>query len=132
MKNDGRLTKAETQVMQVLWSLPAEGATSAEIMERMPEPKPALTTLLTFLTILKKKAFVSSEKVGKAQRFRAEVSKEAYARTYIKEVKQTFFGGSFSALVSFFAKDEQLSDAEVAEIIDIIKERRRLNEVKTE
>lgn len=102
--------------------MPAEGATSAEIMERMPEPKPALTTLLTFLTILKKKAFVSSEKIGKAQRFRAEVSKEAYTHTYMKEMKQTFFGGSFPALVSFFAKEEQLSDEEVAEIIDIIKE----------
>ena len=41
MKESKQLTKAETQVMQALWSLPAEGALSAEIMERMPEPKPA-------------------------------------------------------------------------------------------
>ena len=123
MKDRTKLTQAETQVMQALWSLPEEGATSAELMERMPEPKPALTTLLTFLKILKDKGFVSSEKVGKGQRFHAEVSKEAYTHVYMKEVKQTFFGGSLSSLVSFFAKEEQLNDHDIAEILSIIEKK---------
>ncbi len=124
MKDKRQLTKAETQVMKALWSLPTEGAVSADIMECMPEPKPALTTLLTFLKILKDKGFVSSKKEGKAQRFRAEVSKDDYTRTYMKEVKQTFFGGSFSSLVSFFVKEEQLSQEEIDEIIEIIQKRK--------
>ena len=52
------------------------------------------------------------------------ISKEEYARAYMKEVKNTFFGGSFASLVSFFAKDEQLSDEEVNEIMEILKNRK--------
>ncbi len=124
MKEKKQLTKAETQVMHALWSLPQEGATSAEIMERMPEPKPALTTLLTFLKILKDKGFVTSQKEGRGQRFRAEVSRDAYTRTYMKEVKQTFFGGSFTSLVSFFAKEEKLNDDDISEILRIIEKKK--------
>ena len=124
MKEKKQLTKAETQVMNVLWSLPKEGATSAEIMERTPEPKPALTTLLTFLQILKDKGFVTSQKEGRGQRFRAEVSRDAYTRTYMKEVKQTFFGGSFTSLVSFFAKEEKLNDDDISEILRIIEKKK--------
>ncbi len=123
MKDKTKLTQAETQVMQSLWSFPEDGALSAEIMERMPEPKPAPTTLLTFLKILKDKGFVSSTREGKAQRFRAEVSKDAYTRMYMKEVKQTFFGGSLSSLVSFFAREEQLTDKDIAEILNIIEKK---------
>ena len=93
-------------------------------MERLPEPKPAPTTLLTFLKILKEKEFVKAAKIGKAQLFSATVSKEDYTRAYMKEVQKTFFGGSFASLVSFFAKDEQLSDEEVSEIMEIIKHRK--------
>ena len=87
MKEKKQLTKAETQVMNVLWSLPEGQGRSAEIMERMPEPKPALTTLLTFLKILKDKGFIIAEKVGKGQLFKALVSREDYTRTYMNEVK---------------------------------------------
>ena len=123
MKEKKQLTKAETQVMNVLWSLPEGQGRSAEIMERMPEPKPALTTLLTFLKILKDKGFIIAEKVGTGQLFKALVSREDYTRTYMNEVKQTFFGGSFTSLVSFFAKEEKLTDDELSEILRIIEKK---------
>ena len=123
MKEKKQLTKAETQVMNVLWSLPEGQGRSAEIMERMPEPKPALTTLLTFLKILKDKGFIIAEKVGKSQLVKALVSREDYTRTYMNEVKQTFFGGSFSSLVSFFAKEEKLTDDDISEILRIIEKK---------
>ncbi|MBQ8486688.1 MAG: BlaI/MecI/CopY family transcriptional regulator [Prevotella sp.] len=121
MKENKTLTKAETQVMNALWSLPDGQGRSAEIMEQMPEPKPALTTLLTFLKILKDKGFIAAEKIGKGQLFKATVSRNDYTRTYMKEVKNTFFGGSVASLVSFFAKNEELSQQEIDEIMDIIK-----------
>ena len=121
MKDKKQLTKAETQVMNVLWSLPGAEGYSSELMERFPEPKPALTTLLTFLKILKEKGFVTSERNGKAQLFRAAVSRNDYTRMFMKEVKNTFFGGSFALLVSFFAKEEQLSNEEIDEILSILK-----------
>ena len=123
-KTKGQLTKAETQIMNILWSLPESKGYSSEIMGKFPEPKPALTTLLTFLKILKDKGFVTSEKHGKAQLFSTTISKEDYTRAYMKEVQNTFFGGSFASLVSFFAKDEQLSDEEVSEIMEILKHRK--------
>ncbi|MCR5197759.1 MAG: BlaI/MecI/CopY family transcriptional regulator [Prevotella sp.] len=121
MKDKSQLTKAETQVMNALWSLPQGQGRSSEIMEQMPEPKPALTTLLTFLKILKEKGFVATEKLGKGQLFKALVSRNDYTRTYMKEVKNAFFGGSLSSLVSFFAKNEELSQQEIDEISQIVE-----------
>lgn len=121
MKDKSQLTKAETQVMNALWSLPQGQGRSSEIMEQMPEPKPALTTLLTFLKILKEKDFVATEKLGKGQLFKALVSRNDYTRTYMKEVKNAFFGGSLSSLVSFFAKNEELSQQEIDEISQIVE-----------
>ena len=125
MEEKKRLTKAETQVMNILWSLPESKGYSSEIMEKFPEPKPALTTLLTFLKILKDKVCVSSKKHEKAQVFSTTIIKESYTLAYMKEVQNTFFGGSFASLVSFFAKDERLRDEEVNEIIDILKKRKK-------
>ena len=65
MKDKKQLTKSETQVMKALWELPGSQGYSSEIMASLPEPKPAPTTLLTFLKILKDKGFVSSVKKGK-------------------------------------------------------------------
>ena len=121
MKDKSQLTKAETQVMNALWSLPQGQGRSSEIMEHMPEPKPALTTLLTFLKILKEKGFVATEKLGKGQLFKALVSRNDYTRTYMKEVKNAFFGGSLSSLVSFFVKNEELSQQEIDEISQIVE-----------
>ncbi|MBR3067652.1 MAG: BlaI/MecI/CopY family transcriptional regulator [Prevotella sp.] len=121
MKDKSQLTKAETQVMNALWSLPQGQGRSSEIMEQMPEPKPALTTLLTFLKILKEKGFVATEKLGKGQLFKALVSRNDYTRTYMKEVKNAFFGGSLSSLVSFFVKNEELSQQEIDEISQIVE-----------
>ena len=124
MEEKKQLTKAETQVMNVLWSLPNCQGRSAEIMKGMPEPKPALTTLLTFLKILGDKGFVEAVRMGKGHVFTAKVEREEYIRNYMTEVKRTFFGGSFASLVSFFAKSERLTDEEVGEIVDIIKNQR--------
>ena len=122
---DKRLTKAETQVMNVLWSLPNSEGRSAEIMEQMSEPKPALTTLLTFLKILKEKGFIMAEKIGKGQLFKALVSREDYTRNYMTDVKNTFFGGSVASLVSFFTKNEKMSDEEIDELLEIIRQQRQ-------
>ena len=120
MKSNKQLTKSETQIMKALWELPEGQGYSSEIMAGLPEPKPAPTTLLTFLKILKEKGFVTSVKKGKANLFTAIVKREDYMRHYMEDVKNTFFSGSFTSLVSFFAKEENLSDQEISDIIDII------------
>ena len=99
-----QLTKAETQVMNILWSLPEQQGFIQDIIDRYPEPKPAYTTILTFMKILTDKGFVKPERVGKANRFSPLVSKDDYTYSFISDVKDTFFDGSFTSLVSFFAK----------------------------
>ena len=115
-----QLTKAETQVMNILWSLPEQQGFIQNIIDRYPEPKPAYTTILTFMKILTDKGFVKPERVGKANRFSPLVSKDDYTYSFISDVKDTFFGGSFTSLVSFFAKKEQYTDEELAELKELM------------
>ena len=107
--------------MNILWSLPQSQGYSAEIMAAHQEPKPALTTLLTFLKILTEKGYVKASKQGgHPTLFKARVSKEAYAGRSLNAVKDTYFGGSFTSLVSFFAQHETLSEAEIQELKDLV------------
>ena len=115
-----QLTKAETQVMNILWSLPEQQGFIQDIIDRYPEPKPAYTTILTFMKILTDKGFVKPEKVGKANRFSPLVSKDDYTYSFISDVKDTFFDGSFTSLVSFFAKKEEYTDEELAELKELM------------
>ena len=115
-----QLTKAETQVMNILWSLPEQQGFIQDIIDRYPEPKPAYTTILTFMKILTDKGFVKPERVGKANRFSPLVSKDDYTYSLISDVKDTFFDGSFTSLVSFFAKKEQYTDEELAELKELM------------
>ena len=115
------LTKSEMQVMQILWSLPEQRGFAADIMQGYDKPRPALTTLLTYLKILGEKGFVTQEKVGRSHQFRAAISRDDYTATYMKDVKDTFFGGSLTSLVSFFAQREPLSDEEREVLIQLIQ-----------
>ena len=115
-----QLTKAETQVMNILWSLPEQQGFIQDIIDRYPEPKPAYTTILTFMKILTDKGFVKPERVGKANRFSPLVSKDDYTYSFISDVKDTFFDGSFTSLVSFFAKKEQYTDEELTELKELM------------
>lgn len=115
------LTKAEMQVMNALWELP-EGGCIHDIIARYPEPKPAYTTISTFLKILLNKGFVDFRKLtGKTHTYYPLVSKEQYTNQVMSEVKDSFFGGSGSSLVKFFVEKEQLSEDEIKELLEIIQ-----------
>ena len=117
-----QLTKAEMEIMNVLWN--AKGMTTHEIIEEYPEPKPAYSTIATFLKILTNKGFISPHKQeggGKTFVFTPLLSREAYTNRVMKEVKSTFFAGSLKSMLSFFAKQEEVSDEDLAEIVEMIK-----------
>lgn len=115
------LTKAEMQVMNALWELP-EGGCIHDIITRYPAPKPAYTTISTFLKILLNKGFVDFRKLtGKTHTYYPLVSKEQYTNQVMSEVKDSFFGGSGSSLVKFFVEKEQLSEDEIKELLEIIQ-----------
>lgn len=126
MKKGDTLTKAEIQVMNALWEMP-DGGCIHEIIARYPDPKPAYTTVSTFLKILLNKGFVEYHKLsGKTHTYYPLISKEKYTNQVMKDVKDSFFGGSGSSLVKFFVEKEILSDSEIKELIEIIKESNRI------
>lgn len=126
MKKGDTLTKAEIQVMNALWEMP-DGGCIHEIIARYPDPKPAYTTVSTFLKILLNKGFVEYRKLrGKTHTYYPLISKEKYTNQVMKDVKDSFFGGSGSSLVKFFVEKEKLSDSEIKELIEIIKESNRI------
>ena len=118
-----QLTKAEMEIMNVLWER-GEGMTTHEIIEEYPEPKPAYSTIATFLKIITNKGFIQSRKQeggGKTFVFTPTISREAYTNRVMKEVKSTFFGNSLKSMLSFFAKQEEVSEKDLQEIMEMIK-----------
>ncbi len=121
MKDKKTLTKAEMQVMGILWTMP-EGGSVYDVLEHYDEPKPAYTTVATFLKILQNKDFVRSERMqGRQQRFVPIVSKDDYTRKVMEEVKDNFFDGSKLSFVRYFMKEEKISAEELQELINMVE-----------
>ena len=116
------LTKAEIQIMNILWEMPVGGCVH-DIIEHYEEPKPAYTTIATFMKILLNKKFVGYRKVtGKTHIYYPLMTKEEYTRRIMSEVKDNFFGGSSSSLLKFFVREEKLTEEEIEELIRMVKE----------
>lgn len=120
MENKKSLTKAELNVMNILWS--KKEATVNEIIEVMGEPKPAYTTVLTVMQVLTRKGIVSPERRGKAHVFRPLLSREEYIDTFMQETRNVLFQGSLRSLFSYFVKSEKLSKEELNKILDEIND----------
>ena len=112
------LTKAEEQVMQVLWSI-GQGFAN-EIMAAFPEPKPAYNTVLTIIKILENKGFVKHETFCRANRYSPTVSKEEYSQNFLGSVVERYFNNSYLDLVSAFAKKENFSLEELESLKKMI------------
>jgi predicted transcriptional regulator len=113
------LTKAEEQVMQVLWQL--EQGFLKEILENWPEPKPHSNTVATLLKILIEKGFVDYEVLGRNNRYRPKISKAAYGQKSINQLVKGYFEGSPAKLVSQFVSDNKLSLEELETLLQQIK-----------
>jgi predicted transcriptional regulator len=118
-----QLTKAEEQVMQVLWEL--EKGFVKDIIEVLPEPKPAYNTISTIVRILEKKGFVDHNTYGKTHEYYPLMTKEEYSQKYLNNFVQGYFGNSFKQLVSFFTKQENLSLNEIEDIMKILEEEKK-------
>jgi len=113
------LTKAEEQIMQLLWQL--EEAFVNDIVDKMPEPKPAYNTVSTIVRILEKKGFVDHKAYGKTHQYFALISKTDYTRLFMKNVMGSYFGNSFREMVSFFAKHDNMSVSEIEDLMEDVK-----------
>jgi len=117
------LTKAEEQVMQVLWDLKKTNVHS--IIEQLPEPRPAYNTVSTIVRILEQKGFVGHESVGRAHFYFPLVEKDQYRKFAMSNLMDGYFQGSLSKMVSFFAEKENLNSQEIDEIKRIIEQHKK-------
>lgn len=120
MKSMRELTKAEEQLMKVVWQL--EKGTIKEITEAMPEPKPAYNTVATVLKVLKGKEFVGVEANGNLFTYYPLVVEKDYRRFAFDKVFDGYFNGSYHSLVSFLVEEKDL-DAETHERLKQLAEK---------
>ncbi|NEM98574.1 BlaI/MecI/CopY family transcriptional regulator [Pontibacter burrus] len=114
------LTKAEEEIMQILWKI--EKGFVKDIIEQMPEPRPAYNTVSTIVRILEKKGFVGYTAFGKSHEYYPLVEEDKYKSFFLKNFMSGYFGGSFEKLVSFFAKDNNLNVKELDQLMRHVKE----------
>jgi BlaI family penicillinase repressor len=113
------LTKAEEQVMQIVWKL-KEGFIR-DIMEALPVPRPHQNTVATILKILVEKEFVGIHVFGRQHQYFPLISKEAYSKSSMKTLVKGYFGGSFSEAVSFMVKENNISLEDLEALLQQLK-----------
>lgn len=127
-RKDNTLTKMEFQIMSILWDI-NHSACAWDILNRMDEPKPAYTTIATYMKILYEKGYVDYFKnkgEGKTHMYVAKVTRAEYARQTMQDVKKKLFGGSLKSMLCFFVKDNDLTAEEIKDLLDIIKQEENL------
>lgn len=115
-----QLTKAEEQVMQILWTM--EEGTVQDILKEFKNSKPARTTIATVLSILENKDFVTHRVEGRVNIYKALILKEEYSKKQLFGIVKDYFNGSFSSMISFFAKETNLSIEEMDALLEETKQ----------
>jgi BlaI family transcriptional regulator, penicillinase repressor len=119
MKDVKELTRAEDQVMQILWKL-GKGFVK-DIIEQMPEPKPAYNTVSTIVRILETKGFVDHHAYGKTHEYFPLITKDKYTKFYLNNLLKGYFNGSFQNLVSFFARENKMDAKDLEKLLKELK-----------
>ena len=114
-----QLTTREEQIMQIVWRL--NKVFIRDVIHKLPNPKPHYNSVATIVKILVKKGFLRSEKIGNTHQYSPLILLEDYRRKHLENIKKKYFGNSFPKLLAHFAREENLSEQEIAEIIQIIQ-----------
>jgi BlaI family penicillinase repressor len=114
-----RLTKAEEEIMLVLWKL--KEATIREVINDLDEPNTPYTTVSTVVRVLEKKEIVGHRAVGTTYLYHPMVEKKDYLKGYLSGLVSNYFDGSFSNLAAFFAKENDLNLGELQSLIGEIE-----------
>ena len=113
------LTRAELEIMQVIWD---KGRCLVhDVLEVLPEPKPAYNTVSTVIRVLEKKGYVDHKAYGKTHEYYPIIDRDTYTRGFMVGVLNNFFGGSASRMVSFLSSNKSISLEETDEIIKLLK-----------
>ena len=117
-----KLAKREEQIMQVYWDL--QHAFIRDIIPLLPDPKPHYNSVATMVKILEEKGFLGHETVGNVYRYFPLISRENYQKHAMKDIVSQYFDNSYPRMLAFFAKEQNLSEKDLAEIVELIKSKK--------
>lgn len=120
------LTKAEEQIMQILWDL--ERGFVKDVLEQFPDPKPAYNTVSTICRILEKKGFLDHKAYGNSHQYYPLLARDDYTKEYLNNFVDSYFGNSIEQLVSFFSRQNKVDIREAEGIIELmnnVKEKKK-------
>jgi len=115
------LTNAEEKIMKLLWKL--DKAFIRDLLNELPEPKPAPTTIITLLKRMIDKGFVSYRQCGNSREYYPVVRKSDYFSDHINGLIKDFFNNSTTQFASFFANETDMSPEELKELRSIVDKR---------
>ena len=116
MSKEKRLTKAEEEIMQIIWRL--ERCTVSNILDDIGTPKPPHSSISSIVRILEKKGFVDHKAYGRTHEYFPIISKGDYSNFTLKKMVGDYFDGSVNNLVSFLVKENELSEKELQELLE--------------
>ncbi|SHN12348.1 BlaI/MecI/CopY family transcriptional regulator [Mucilaginibacter sp. OK098] len=117
------LTKAEETVMQLLWQL--KEAMVKDIIEQMPEPKPAYNTVSTVVRVLESKGFIDHKPYGSSHMYFPLISEAQYKKFTFDKMMSGYFSNSYQSLVSFIANEKKLDIQQLDELTQLIDDLKR-------
>lgn len=113
------ITKAQEEILKALWEI-HDGAVS-DVLDTLPEPRPAYNTVATVIKVLEKKGYISHKTYGKTHVYYPVVSKKEYAQYILKETFKGLFNGSLYQMMSSFVKNKDLTVSELEEIKNMLE-----------
>ncbi len=118
-----RLSEKEEALMQITWD--KQHVFAKEVREALPDPKPHISTVSTMMRRLAEKGFLKIEDFGSTHRYSATISMKEYTNTFVKPLLAGLFGNSIKNAVTFFAEQEEISVAELKEIMELIEKKNK-------
>ena len=118
-----KLAKREEEIMRVFWKL--DKAFIKEIIPQLPKPQPHYNSVATMVKILEEKGFLDHEIVGNVYLYYPKISQHQYQKHAMKDIVKHYFDNSYPRMLAFFAKEENLSEKELKEILEMIKSNKK-------
>ena len=118
-----KLATREEQIMQVFWDL--KKAFIRDVIPLLPDPKPHYNSVATMVKILEDKGFLDHLAVGNMNCYFPIVTRDEYQKHAMKDIVSKYFDNSYPRMLAFFAKEQNLSEAELSEILKIIKSKKK-------
>lgn len=118
-----RLTKAEEEIMQIIWT--KGRVLVSDILDQLGEPRPPHSTISSIVRILEKKGFVDHKAYGRTYEYFAIIPKEEYSKLSVKNLISEYFGGSANRLVSFLVEENNLSLKELGQLMESLEKNKK-------